>query len=123
VGQIDVASLQLCSGTTCTASGPTTWSIADRGNPNTDLGASRCAVVNGVEQNYLRPDGILDLDVGFDTPQLAGIAGCPLPKRTLINGLYIKGQLKDKTPFQSTPVVAPGGDKGNGIDDLWIVNQ
>ena len=50
VAGIDVGTLRLClasDASTCTASGPNAWSIADRGNPETDLGADMCAVVEG----------------------------------------------------------------------------
>ena len=65
----------------CTGA-PMDWSIDDRGNPMTDLGASECTIIDGVEQDYLNTDGFDDLDVAFDTQELVALTGfgCPLDK-------------------------------------------
>ena len=79
VSEIDVSSLRLClasNPSTCTASGPGPWSIADRGDPDTDIGAGMCTVVEDVEQDYLNQDGIDDLDVGFDAREVAELIDC-----------------------------------------------
>jgi len=118
VSQIDVSSLQLClagNPTQCTTTPPKTWSIADRGDPTSDIGAAQCAIVDGVEQHYLNPDGKNDLDAGFLSQEVASLIGCAgLNKGDASATLILKGTLLDGTPFQSVPV----GDVG--VDQLLI---
>ena len=116
VTTIDILSLRLCLAsdpTVCTGA-PMDWSIDDRGNPMTDLGASECAIIDGVEQDFLNPDEFDDLDVAFDTQELVGLTGfgCPLDKNEASATLIIRGSLNDGTEVFSTPV----GDVG--IDQL-----
>ena len=116
VTTIDILSLRLCLAsdpTMCTGA-PMDWSIDDRGNPMTDLGASECTIIEGVEQDYLNPDGFDDLDVAFDTQELVALTGfgCPLDKNEASATLIIRGSLNDGTEVFSTPV----GDVG--IDQL-----
>ena len=117
VTQIDISSLRLClasNTSTCTASGPKSFSVADRGAP-TDVGASSCKVIDGVEQNFLNPDGKPDLDVGFDTQEVSQLIGCNgLAVGSTSPTLVVTGKTVDGKTLASIPV-------GNaGIDQLVI---
>jgi hypothetical protein len=117
VSLIDVASLQLClaSDTTVCTGAPQSWSIADRGDPGSDIGAAQCAInpETGEEEDFLNQDGIDDLDVAFDTQELAELAGfgCPLDKKEASASLVIKGLLTDGTAIMSTAVNDAGVDQ------------
>ena len=119
---IDPSTLQLCredlSG--CTNS-PRNWSIADRGDPSSDLGASMCAINpdTGEELDFLNPDGFLDLDLGFDASEVQAMLGvfCDMPKNAVSDTLIIVGSTFDGTPFQSGPV------NNTGIDQLVKKNH
>jgi hypothetical protein len=115
---IDISSLKLCLASNLSActTAPKSWSTADRGNPATDIGASSCAVVDGVEQNYLNPDGILDLDVAFDAGEVSSLIGCPLAKGTASPTLVLVGKLLSGRVIQSSPV------NNAGVDQLYIQN-
>jgi len=120
VNEIDVSTVQLCL-----ASGPDDPANCisavdaqfpeDRGDPDTDLGAAQCAVIDGVEQRFLNPDGFEDLDVLFNAPQVATLTECStLSKGAASSTLVIKGELNDDTPFISIP------EDSIGIDQLLI---
>jgi hypothetical protein len=119
VASIDVSTLQLCTEdfSACT-NAPGVSSMADRGDPTSDLGAAQCAMleVDGIfeEQDYLNPDGYYDLDVGFDAGEVQDMLGsfCGAERNALSETLVIRGSTFDGTPFSSVPV-------GNtGIDQL-----
>ena len=120
VYQVDILTLKLCTditGTTCTFA-PSAWSIQDRGDPTTDLGAAQCEIVDDIEMDYLNPDGYDDLDVAFDSQEVALLIGCSnLDKNDSSGPLVLVGNLLDGTPFYSTPI----GD--DGIDQLVIKNK
>ena len=112
VTEIDISSLRLCIDGTCVESAPLAWSFADRGDPTTDLGAEECAIVEDVEQDYLNPDGYLDLDVAFDSQQIATLIDCSgLVKNDVSGTLYLTGELMDGTPIFSEPIGDPGIDQ------------
>ena len=112
VTEIDISSLRLCIDGTCVESAPLAWSFADRGDPTTDLGAEECAIVEDVEQDYLNPDGYLDLDVAFDSQQIATLINCSeLVKNDVSDTLYLTGELVDGTLIESLPVDNPGIDQ------------
>jgi hypothetical protein len=118
VTQIDLSTLRLCTdveGTECTDSGPQAWSMADRGDPTTDIGAEQCAIVDLEEQDYLNPDGFTDLDVAFDSQEIVELIGCQeLDKNDPSPTLYLTGYLLDGTPIYSLPV------NDVGVDQLMI---
>ena len=112
VADINISSLRICIDGTCVESPPSSWSVADRGDPTTDLGAEECAIVEDVEQDYLNPDGYLDLDVAFDSQQIATLIDCSeLVKNDVSDTLYLTGELVDGTPIYSEPVGDPGIDQ------------
>jgi hypothetical protein len=117
VNAIDRDTLQLCTdqaGTVCTPAGLEDSSTADRGDPTTDLGAAQCALLEveeGIfeEQDYLNPDGFLDLDAAFNSQDLTALIG-PVSKGDLVGPLYLVGYLNDATPITSVPVNSIGVD-------------
>lgn len=123
VTDIDIASLKLCLASdtsSCTSTPPVTWSIADRGDPTTDIGAAQCAIdpITGLEQHFLNPDGFLDLDVGFVSQKVAALIGCAaLDKGEPSPTLVLVGELTNGQPIQSYPV------HDVGIDQLLIQNK
>ena len=123
VAYIKISTLRLCIDELCVASAPSAWSVADRGDPETDLGAAECAIVEGVEQDYLNPDGNDDLDVAFDSQEIATLIDCiELVKNDASDALHLTGELVDGTPIYSEPV----GDLGEGdpgIDQLVKKNK
>jgi len=118
VTAIDIASLKLCLASdtrVCTSTPPRGFSVADRGDPTTDLGASSCTIINDVEQDFLNPDGFLDLDIAFVSEEVTALIGCgDLNKRDESPTLVLVGQLLDGTLIQSNPV------DDVGIDQLLI---
>jgi hypothetical protein len=120
VDDIDISTLQLClaDGSVCT-NGPTDWSTADRGNPTTDLGASQCYILDLVEQDYLNPDGWLDLDAAFDANEVQDMLGefCASEKGAVSEPLIIIGATFDGIEIYSVPVPSVG------IDQLRKVNK
>lgn len=125
VGDIDLETLQLCTEdlSACT-NPPRDWSIADRGNPITDLGAAQCAIVevdDGVfeEQDYLNMDGHPDLDAAFEASEVKDILGtfCDQAKNTVSAPLVIIGSTVDGTPISSVAVPSVA------IDQLLKVNR
>ncbi len=120
VTQIDIASLQLClasNPSVCTGAPTDSKPPEDRGGP-ADIGAAQCTVIEDVEQRFLNPDGLLDLDVGFDSQQVVGLIGCgSLNKKDASPTVILTGQLLDGTDIVSVPV----GDVG--IDQLFIQNN
>jgi len=122
VSDIDVSSLRLCleDKVTCTTLEPKSYSVMDRGDPTTDLGASACAIVDGIEQRYLNPDGLDDLDVGFDAQDVVSslFAGCAgIAKNNPTPTVVLVGALSDGSPIESVPV----GDLG--IDQFLKQNK
>jgi hypothetical protein len=97
VNEIDIDSLRLCLAadpTICTPRGPQAWSMADRGDPTTDLGAD-C-------EGGGNPDGYMDLDAAFDAREVIELVGCStLSKRDVTATLVITGTLQDGTGFIS----------------------
>lgn len=125
VADIDISTLQLCTEdlSVCT-SAPVDYSIADRGDPSSDLGAAMCELVEDpplsgilVEQDYLTTDGFLDLDAAFSATEVQEMLGtfCGGDKNTASETLIITGSTTDATPIYSVPI-------GNtGTDQLWKV--
>ena len=112
VTEIDISSLRLCIDGICVESPPSSWSVADRGDPTIDLGAEECAIVDEVEQDYLNPDGYDDLDVAFDSQEIVALIDCSeLRKNDVSDTLYLTGELEDGTPIYSEPVGDPGIDQ------------
>ena len=117
---IDISTLQLCleDDSACTG-GPIDWSIADRGDPSSDLGAAQCALADldgdGVleEQDYLNGDGLLDLDVAFEASEVQDMLGafCSGPKNGVSPALVIRGSTFDGTPIYSVPFPNAGTDQ------------
>ena len=117
---IDTSTLQLCleDDSACT-NGPKDWSIADRGDPSSDLGAAQCALADldgdGVleEQDYLNGDGLLDLDVAFEASEVQVMLGafCSGPKDGVSPALVIRGSTFDGTPIYSVPFPNAGTDQ------------
>lgn len=124
VEDIDPSTLQLCTeGGDCTGA-PRDYSIADRGDPDSDLGASQCALLeveDGIfeEQDYLSPDGFLDLDAAFEASDVQAMLGdfCGADKGAISGSLVLTGTTWDGTQISSVPV-------GNlGIDQLLKQNK
>lgn len=130
VTDIDISTLQLCTEdlSACTGA-PIDYSIADRGDPSSDLGAAQCELIQDppesgiwVEQDYLTQDGLLDLDVAFDASEVQSMLGifCNGPKNAASEALVIIGSTLGGTTIHSDPI----GDVGNvGTDQLWKVNK
>jgi hypothetical protein len=125
IADIDISSLQLCTedGTSCT-NAPRDYSIADRGDPTTDLGAAMCAVIEveeGIfeEQDYLSLDGWLDLDAAFEASEVQDMLGtfCSDVKGATSEPLVITGTTLDGTTIFSVPI------PNLGTDQLWKVNK
>jgi hypothetical protein len=124
VTAIDLNTLQLCNdaaGTDCTPAGLKTFSMADRGDPTTDLGADQCTLIDtdgdGVpdtETDWLNPDGFLDLDAVFYAQDVADLIG-PVSRNDVVGPLYLVGYLNDATPITSVPVAVDM----EGVD--WLV--
>lgn len=126
VNYIDPTSLQLCRADDlddCTGA-PRDWSFADRGDPNSDLGAAMCYMLDlgeGVfeEQDYLYPDGLLDLDVAFEAGDVQALLGdfCNGEKNGVSVPLVLKGSMLEGTTIFSVPIF------NLGIDQLLKVNK
>jgi len=118
---IDLESLQLCNDIGCTDPGLRDWSFADRGDPSSDLGAAMCAIdpATGLEEDFLNPDGFLDLDAAFDKRAVSDLLGVCAggSKNDSSLPLFIQGSLLDGTPILSTPVF------DDGIDQLVRKNK
>jgi len=122
VADIDLSTLQLCLAdlSACT-DGPRDWSMDDRGDPSSDLGAAMCATDpdTGEELDFLNPDGILDLDVAFEASEVQAMLEvfCGGPKNGVSPTLVITGSTFDGTAIFSAPI-------GNtGIDQLVKKNR
>ena len=122
VTEVDISTLRLCRDDTGDCIGPPTdWSIDDRGDPTSDLGAAMCAIDpdTGEELHTLNPDGFWDLDAAFDAGDVQTLLGdfCGGPKNGVSATLFIEGETFDGTPIESIPV-------GNtGIDQLVKKNR
>jgi hypothetical protein len=125
VGQIDVSTLMLCKEdlTSCTGM-PRNYSLADRGDALSDIGAAMCAVVeveDGIykEQDYLTQDGLLDLDVAFEAGEVQEMLDtfCSGGKGATSEPLVIIGETLDGTAVHSVPIPHVG------TDQLWKVNK
>lgn len=114
---IDVATLQLCladDAGVCTTVPPVDYSVMDRGDPTVDLGASECAVIELVEQDYLTLDGHDDLDVVFDAQDIVEtlFEGCEfLEKKDITPTVVLYGATVGGVPFSSTPTGNVGIDQ------------
>lgn len=127
VASIDPSTLRLClaSDMSVCTNGPKDYSYADRGNPESDLGAAQCAWEDpdgdGVfeEQDYLHPEGFLDMDAAFEASEVQAMLGdfCGDEKGAVSQALVIKGLIFGDTPFYSDPF------PNVGIDQLWKVNK
>ena len=125
VEDIDISSLQLCTEDliSCT-NAPRDYSIADRGDPTTDLGAAMCAIIEveeGIfeEQDYLNQDGFLDLNAAFEASEVQDMLGtfCSDVKGATSEPLIITGTNLDGTMIFSVPL------PNVGTDQLWKVNK
>ena len=84
--EIDIASLRLEDGTGLAAGPPTAAVFADRGRP-ADTGRGGCCA---------RPDGLLDLDVGFAGEEVAALIGCSvLSSGSDSAPVFLAGRLTD----------------------------
>ena len=116
VADIDPSTLQLCLEdlSDCT-SGPSYWSLIDRGNPDSDLGAAMCAIdpLKGGELDHLNLDGFLDLDAAFEAQEVQDMLGiyCGLKKNAFSEALIITGSTFDGTPIFSIPLPNAGVDQ------------
>ena len=119
VTAIDRDTLQLCNdaaGLDCTPVGLKDFSIADRGDPTSDLGAAQCTLIDtdgdgivDTETDYLNPDGFLDLDAAFYSQDVTALIG-PASKGDVVGPLYLIGYLNDGTPITSVPFNSIGVD-------------
>ena len=114
VADIDVSTLQLCTEdlSECTEA-PRDHSIADRGDPTTDLGAAQCAIIEEVEQDYLNTDGFLDLDVTFEAREVQDMleSFCDSAKNAVSEPLIIIGSTIDGTDIYTVPIPNLGTDQ------------
>jgi hypothetical protein len=119
VASIDLSTLQLCTEdlSVCTGA-PRDYSIADRGDPTSDLGAAQCALLEveeGIfeEQDYLNPDGFLDLDAAFEASEVQDMLGtfCGSARNAISETLVITGSTLDGTPIISVPIGNTGTDQ------------
>ena len=122
---IDTSTLQLCLEdlSDCTNS-PRDWSLADRGDPNSDLGAAQCTLIEVdedvfEEQDYLTQDGFLDLDAAFEASEVQDMLGdfCAGPKNGVSPNLIIIGQTFEGALIFSVPL------PNAGVDQLVKKNQ
>lgn len=122
LADVDPSTLQLCLEdlSACTDA-PRNYSMSDRGDPASDLGAAMCAIdpATGQELDFLNPDGVLDLDVAFEANEVQAMLGvfCSMPKGALSEALIIKGFTFDGTPIRSIPF------PDDSIDQLLKVNK
>jgi hypothetical protein len=119
VTQIDISTLQLCleDNSACT-NGPRDWSIADRGDPTSDLGASQCELLEvqtGIfeELDYLNPDGFPDLDAAFEASEVQDMLDifCDGSKNGVSSALVITGSTRNGTQIYSVPFPNAGIDQ------------
>ena len=120
VTAIDPSTLKLCLAdlTTCT-NAPRDWSIADRGDPTTDIGAEQCAIIDLVEQDFLTQDGIMDFDAAFEAVEVRALLGdfCEQPKKSISQTLFVVGETFDGVPIVSVAV------DDEAVDQLWKANK
>ncbi len=115
---IDPSTLQLCLAdeSACT-NGPIDWSIADRGDPTSDLGAAMCAIdsVTGLELHFLNPDTFPDFDAAFEASEVQAMLGvfCGGPKNGVSPTLVITGSTFGgiPRPISSAPIGSTGIDQ------------
>jgi hypothetical protein len=121
VADIDPSTLSLCLEdlSECTGA-PKDYSIADRGDPDTDLGAAQCALVEDpplsgifVEQDYLTLDELLDLDAAFLAIEVQDMLEvfCDGPQFGVSPALVIIGATFDGVPIYSVPFPNTGTDQ------------
>ena len=115
VTDIDTTTLQLCTEdlVNCTNM-PRDYSIADRGNPESDLGAAMCATDDlGDELDYLHPDGFLDLDAAFEASEVQDMLGtfCGSERNAVSESLVITGLTIDGRTIHSVPLDSTGIDQ------------
>ena len=110
ITDINPSTLRLCLDdlTTCT-SGPKSWSMADRGDPISDLGANMCAInpTTGLEEDFLTQDGFLDLDAAFEASEVKSILlvdFCTEPKNAISQTLFIVGSTFGGSTIYSLPL-------------------
>lgn len=128
IDNVDVSSLELCIAAdllNCTEA-PKDWSVADRGDPHSDLGAAQCALVDtdddlipDTEVDYLTQDGFDDLDAAFYADEVQAMLGvfCAGPKKGVSPDLLVLGETLEGAVIFSVPI-------GNaGIDQLVKANR
>jgi hypothetical protein len=119
VSDIDPSTLQLCLDdlSVCTTTAPRNWSIADRGDPTSDLGASMCAIdsATGLELHFLNPDTFPDFDAAFEASEVQTMLGdfCNGPKNGVSPTLVITGSTFGgiPIPISSAPIGSTGIDQ------------
>jgi hypothetical protein len=120
VATIDPSTLKLCLAdlTTCT-NAPRDWSMADRGDPATDIGAEQCAIIDLVEQDFLTQDGIMDFDAAFEAVEVQALLGdfCGQPQKSTSQTLFVVGETFDGVPIVSLAI------DDVAVDQLWKANK
>lgn len=117
--EIDTSTLRLCTEDLVNCTGmPRNSSVSDRGNPSTDLGAAMCMISevdDGIyeEQDFLNPDGFLDLDVAFEATEVQTVLGffCEGNKGAVSEPLVLTGATMDGTSIVSVPIPNVGTDQ------------
>ena len=122
VSEIDISTLALervdAVGGQVTPPKAGTGSIADRGDPDTDLGADQGVIIDDVEQDYLNQDSYDDLDVGFIKNDVTALIACDgLNRNGASATLRITGML-----FNGTPIMSDAVDD-IGVDQLVIKSK
>jgi len=117
VRTIDLNSVHLClqDDTACLNSASLrSVEYRDFGDPNFDLGADECTVIDGVEQPYLNPDGIDDMKLVWETKDIIeGLLGdCDNAcEGSSSSTLVFKAKGNDGAVVVSRPVDDPGIDR------------
>jgi len=122
VASIDIETLRLCTEDLihCTQE-PRDYSYDDRGDPTTDLGAEMCRIddATGEEEDFLNPEGFMDLDVAFEASEVQLMLAdfCGADKGAISESLVLTGETYDGVPIYSVPL------DDLGIDQLLKQNK